>query len=91
VAHRSLHREIYAALEAWMRDRGARWLRLGVVVGNARAERFWESLGYVEVRKRFALEMGARVNDLRVMAKPLGGGAIADYLAMVARDRPGSP
>jgi len=35
--------------------------------------------------------MGSRVNDLRVMAKPLAGGAIADYLAMVARDRPESP
>ncbi len=84
-------REIYAALEAWMRERGARWLRLGVVAGNARAERFWEGLGYVEVRKRFALEMGSRVNDLRVMAKPLEGGAIAEYLAMVVRDRPESP
>ena len=84
-------REIYAALEGWMRERGARWLRLGVVVGNSRAERFWESLGYVETRRRLALEMGARVNDLRVMAKPLAGGAIAEYLAMVARDRPESP
>jgi GNAT superfamily N-acetyltransferase len=84
-------REIYAALEAWMKANGARWLRLGVVVGNARAERFWQSAGYVEVRKRLAVEMGERVNDLRVMAKPLAGGAIADYLAMVARDRPGMP
>ncbi|HUQ29362.1 MAG TPA: GNAT family N-acetyltransferase [Usitatibacter sp.] len=84
-------REIYAALEAWMRERGARWLRLGVVVGNKRAERFWEGFGYVEVRRRLSLEMGQRVNDLRVMAKPLAGGAIAEYLAMVARDRPESP
>jgi GNAT superfamily N-acetyltransferase len=84
-------REIYGALEQWMRDRGARWLRLGVVVGNKRAERFWESLGYVETRKRLALPMGERVNDLRVMAKPLAGGAITEYLAMVARDRPESP
>ncbi|MBC8022919.1 MAG: GNAT family N-acetyltransferase [Burkholderiales bacterium] len=82
---------IYAALEAWMRSRGARWLRLGVVLGNRRAERFWEKVGYVEVRKRLALPMGARVNDLRVMAKPLAGGALTDYLALVARDRPESP
>jgi RimJ/RimL family protein N-acetyltransferase len=81
-------REIYAALESWMRQRGARWLRLGVVVGNSRAERFWERVGYVETRKRLGLTMGTRVNDLRVMAKPLAGGAIADYLAMVPRDRP---
>ena len=84
-------REIYSALEAWMRRRGARWTRLGVVVGNSRAERFWESLGYVETRRRLGLEMGAKVNDLRVMAKPLAGGALADYLAMVPRDRPEAP
>ena len=84
-------RDIYRALEDWMRSRGAKWLRLGVVAGNARAERFWERLGYVEVRKRLAVPMGARVNDLRVMAKPLGGGSIDEYLALVARDRPETP
>lgn len=81
-------RHIYSALEEWMRSRGAKWLRLGVVAGNARAERFWESLGYVETRQRLGLTMGARVNDLRVMAKPLAGGTLAEYLALVARDRP---
>ena len=81
-------RDIYAALEAWMRALGARWLRLGVVAGNARAERFWESLGYAETRRRLGLPMGDKVNDLRVMAKPLAGGSIPEYLALVARDRP---
>jgi hypothetical protein len=82
---------IYAALEDWMRKGGARWARLGVVAGNARAERFWEKAGYVEVRRRLAVPMGARINDLRVMVKPLTGGAIDDYLALVARDRPDTP
>src|SRR3954469_13614729 len=45
-------RALYAHLEAWMRSQGARWLRLGVVHGNGRAERFWERLGYVEVMRR---------------------------------------
>ena len=31
--------------------------------------------------------MGARVNSVRVMVKPLDGGRIDDYLALVARDR----
>ena len=84
-------REIYFALEGWMHDNGARWLRLGVVAGNARAERFWEKVGFVEVRRRLAVPMGARVNDLRVMMKPLAGGTIAEYLALVARDRPETP
>ena len=50
---------------------GARWLRLGVVHGNARAERFWEAQGFVETRTRLRVEMGKRTNTLRVMVKPL--------------------
>jgi GNAT superfamily N-acetyltransferase len=84
-------REIYEALEGWMRGRGARWIRLGVVAGNTRAERFWEKMGYVEMRRRLAVPMGARVNDIRVLVKPLAGASMADYLAVVARDRPESP
>jgi GNAT superfamily N-acetyltransferase len=83
--------EIYAALERWIHESGAKWMRLGVVAGNARAERFWERLGYVEVRRRLAVPMGARVNDLRVMMKPLAGGTVPEYLALVARDRPETP
>ncbi len=79
---------LYGRLEDWMRSLGARWVRLGVVQGNARAERFWERLGFVDVRERKGVEMGARVNTIRVMAKPLAGGTIAQYLALVARDRP---
>ena len=82
---------MYDALEAWMRSQGARWSRLGVVEGNGRAERFWEKVGYVEVRKRLAIEMDDRVNDVRVMAKPLAGATLSEYLAIVARDRPESP
>ena len=37
----------YESLERWMRSRGAEWVRLGVVVGNARAERFWEKVGFI--------------------------------------------
>ncbi len=84
-------RTLYAQLEHAMRDRGARWARLGVVQGNVRAERFWETMGYVEVRKRLGVEMGEKVNALRVMVKPLDGGALPDYLRQVARDRPESP
>jgi len=35
--------------------------------------------------------MGRKSNLLRVMAKPLGGGTIAEYLALVERDRPSAP
>src|SRR5262249_38506901 len=62
---------LYDALESWMRESGARWLRLGVVVGNSRAERFWESAGFKDVRKREGVEMGKKINTLRVMVKPL--------------------
>ena len=84
-------RVLYDGLEAWMVERGAQWSRLGVVIGNAPAERFWERLGYVDVRRRDGLAMGRRVNAIRVMVKPLGDASVAQYLANVARDRPESP
>jgi len=80
---------LYSGLEAWMRDRGAQWLRLGVVAGNARAERFWTRCGFAEVRTRAGMRMGRRVNTVRVLVKPLAGGTMADYLVLVERDRPG--
>jgi GNAT superfamily N-acetyltransferase len=79
---------VMAALEDWLRAQGAGWLRLGVVLGNQRAERFWWRQGFVELRQRGPIEMGLRQNRVRVMVKPLAGGALADYLAMVERDRP---
>ena len=84
-------RRLHDSLESWMRSQGAHWSRLGVVEGHARAERFWEALGYREVRKRHGVEMGKRVNTLRVMVKPLANGPLSEYLAMVERDRPESP
>lgn len=82
---------VLAALEALARAGGAAWLRLGVVAGNARAERFWVRHGFVATRVREGVDTGGRLNTLHVMVKPLDGGAIDDYLTRVPRDRPGSP
>jgi GNAT superfamily N-acetyltransferase len=79
---------LYESLEERMRASGAEWMRLGVVIGNRPAERFWEKAGYVEVRRRYDIELGARTCDLRVMVKPLAGGDLGDYLRRVERDRP---
>jgi len=87
--HGAAH-DLYGALEAWMREGGAQWTRLGVVVGNARAERFWQRIGYTEVRQRGGIAMGERVNTVRVMVKPLTGAGLPEYLALVSRDRPES-
>lgn len=85
-------RAIYDALERWMQEaQGSQWLRLGVVQGNAKAERFWAKCGYARVRERGPVEMGLRQNMLSAMVKPLTGGTLADYLTMVPRDRPGAP
>jgi RimJ/RimL family protein N-acetyltransferase len=78
-------------LERWACDLGARWLRLGVVKGNRRAERFWERRGFVEVRERSGIAMGMRINTVRVMAKPLAAGTLDQYLTLVPRDRRGAP
>ena len=82
---------LYALLERWMIGQGAQWLRLGVVQGSARAERFWLRRGYVQVRERGPVTMGKKSNLLRVMAKTLAGGTIDEYLALVERDRPNAP
>lgn len=83
--------ETYQALDRWMCASGARWLRLGVVRGNTRAERFWERQGYREVRLREGVDTGGRLNTVRVMVKDAtGAGALADYLALAPRDEPGS-
>jgi GNAT superfamily N-acetyltransferase len=78
---------LYCSLEDWAAANGAQWLRLGVVQGNARAERFWTACGYRQVRTRTGVTMGRLTNTLRVMVKPLRGGALEDYLALVPRDR----
>jgi GNAT superfamily N-acetyltransferase len=83
--------ELHVALERWFRDAGARWIRLGVVRGNARGERFWQRHGYIEVRVREGIDTGGRINDLRVMVKALAGQPLADYLERVPRDRPDPP
>lgn len=79
---------IYRDIERWAIAGGATWLRLGVVLGSTRAERFWERQGYLQTRLRHGVEMGGRVNTLRVMCKPLAQGSLAQYLQLVARDRP---
>ena len=79
---------LYASLESLMRSAGAEWVRLGVVVGNTRAERFWEKAGFVEVRRRYGVELDHVTRDLRVMVKPLSGGRLERYLGLVERDRP---
>jgi RimJ/RimL family protein N-acetyltransferase len=80
-------RRAYLLLEDWMRAGGARWLRLGVIEGNERAVRFWRRAGYEALRSRDS-STGRRPNRVVVMAKPLAGGTLAQYLALVPRDRP---
>lgn len=87
---RGAARSIYEALEAWMHRQGAQWLRLGVVEGNARAERFWAKCGFREVRRRTGVDTGGRMNNVRVLVKSLDGAAIAGYLESVPRDQPDS-
>jgi GNAT superfamily N-acetyltransferase len=79
---------LYAGIEQWARDHGAAWMRLGVVVGNTRAERFWARCGFLPVRMREGYVMGRRTNVVAVLVKPLGTGSLDDYLGLVARDRP---
>jgi len=83
LAHR-----LYAAIELAMWTSAARWLRLGVVAGNARGVRFWQRCGFQQLRVRQDYALGEQRHTLRVMIKPLSGGEAQDYLALVQRDRP---
>jgi len=78
---------LYQGLEGWASSNGAAWLRLGVVQGNTRAERFWASLGYIPVRERPGIHMGSRSVTVRNMVKPLTGCSLEQYLSLVPRDR----
>ncbi|OAE11531.1 GNAT family acetyltransferase [Pseudomonas simiae] len=96
LVHTRLHgtglaRQLHADLEAWAIGKGAQWLRLKVVVGNHKAERFWPRLGYVQVRSREGITMGRQVNSVSIQVKALTGGQVDEYLQRVGRDRPGSP
>lgn len=82
---------LYGHLERWALEHGAEWFRLGVVEGNARAERFWQRCGFVEVRTRDGVQTGPRTHTIRVMFKALAGGSFGEYLALVARDNPNAP
>lgn len=86
LAHR-----LHAELEAWAVEKGAQWLRLTVVVGNTKAERFWPKLGYVQVRTREGIRMGQQVNTVSIQVKPVAGGRLDEYAVRVARDRPQAP
>ncbi len=83
-----LGRVLWAGLERWMREQGAEWLRLGVVAGNTRAERFWQANGFLETRIRENTPYRSRTQTMRVLYKPLTGGTLEEYRALIARDRP---
>ena len=87
---RGLAAPLHEAWAGWARAQGARWLRLSVIAGNARAETFWARRGYTEVRRRNGIDTGGRLNDARVMIRALDGAPLAEYLARVPRDHPDS-
>lgn len=78
------------SVEDWAIANGAEWMRLGVVSGNTRAERFWARVGYVPVKERPGIEMGKRIVTVRNMVKPLTGRDMNEYYALIPRDRPSS-
>jgi GNAT superfamily N-acetyltransferase len=79
---------LYERLEGWAKEEGASWLRLGAVAGNLKAERFWEKVGYKEVRRRTDVQLGSMTHTIRVFVKPLCAPGLEEYLSLVARDQP---
>ena len=81
-------RLIHGDIERWAQQNGAQWMRLVVVQGNVKAERFWEKIGYQETRTLEGIPMGKRINTLRMMVRPLGDRTLQEHLQRVPRDRP---
>ena len=77
---------LHEAYERWALERGARWLRLGVVEANGRAEAFWRRVGYREVRRLDGYPLGDLVHVLITMVKPMPGETLDEYLVAVLRD-----
>jgi hypothetical protein len=48
-------------------------------------------MGYIDVAERRDYLQGAKRHTLRVMMKPLAGGSVEQYRALVERDRPAEP
>lgn len=81
-------RQLYEGLEGWAAESGAKWLRLGVIEGNVRAERFWERSGFSEIRRRDGVATKSATTTVRVMTKAITGAELTEYLRLVDRDRP---
>lgn len=79
---------LHRSLEDWAGSNGALWLRLGVVQGNARAERFWRQMGFVDGSTRPGTVMGRLTQTVQVMAKPLTDVGLEAYFELLPRDRP---
>lgn len=88
--HQGVGRALHSALLVWMRTRGARWIRLGVIVGNARGEDFWQRCGYREARRRENVAMGRLSHTIRTLVLLPEGDSLAEYQRQVPRDHPGS-
>jgi ribosomal protein S18 acetylase RimI-like enzyme len=78
----------YQALEGWISQQGAVWIRLGILTQNTRAYRFWLAQGFEVVRLRHDVVYGDKNNSLYVAAKCLAGNSLAYYLRQVPRDVP---
>ncbi|MCR5869224.1 GNAT family N-acetyltransferase [Aquincola sp. J276] len=79
---------IWQGLAAWMQRQGAQWIRLGVVENNPRGLRFWRRQGLMPLRDRQGVEIAGRLHRVHVLARPVDGGLMEDYLALVPRDAP---
>ena len=81
---------IHTALEEWAKANGARWIRVAVTAGHARAERFLAKCGYKQVRLKTRLNAAGRAIETRILIKALAAGSDSEYLALVPFDDPAS-
>lgn len=77
--------EIYDELESWILHQNGSWLRLGVVVGHTKAQRFWEKAGYMALGKWEGGVAGVGLT-IQLMLKPLKNIPLMEYFRCVPND-----
>jgi len=80
--------EIFGGLADRIQILGGQWMRLGCVTTDARANRFWNDQGFVDLGIWQGRVLGKTV-ELQLKWKSLAGGTLSDYFQVVPNDRIG--
>ena len=82
---KGLGRQVYTAYESWAAKQGAQRIYLGVIEENHTAHRFWQGLGFKEIKRRPPTRFGDREHIVIVMMKAVNRLWMKDWLVTSAQ------